>query len=364
MAIDTETQLAQVLREPWSREVVADEDGAYVASVPELPGCFADGDTPADALRNLEPVLADWLEDAITQGESLPEPRRLREETYSGRFSVRVPRSLHRLLSERAAREDSSLNQLIAVLLTQAVHERNQRQHRPPDQSDAHEPITADAVRTGAASISAIKGIANFLRKRGDVNLACLLYAVAADRIALAEGGQASGRELGIAAALARREGRFRLAEVLYREGLRRDPTNLRSSSALGQLLYRQGRYAEASEFLQRAAGVDPYAKLYQGWSQLLLGLENDELEREGEGLSGLVDALRGWAYHNGDRADQASWLRHVRRLALLGSRFQPEVQELLTFANANARWGRLSEEQVRSLHDDSDVDSDPAEAT
>src|SRR5881392_1380184 len=114
---DIQSRLEELLAQPWSREVVADEDGVFIASVPELEGCFADGDSVEEALANLDQVLREWLELAVEEREAIPEPRRQSPELYSGRFSVRVPRSLHRVLSERAAAEDSSLNQLVAVLL-------------------------------------------------------------------------------------------------------------------------------------------------------------------------------------------------------------------------------------------------------
>src|SRR3972149_353464 len=118
MSVSAEAKsIDELAAQPWSREVVADEDGVFVASVPELEGCFADGDSAEEALANLEQVLREWLELAVEEREAIPEPRRQSSELYSGRFSVRVPRSLHRALSERAAAEGSSLNQLITVLL-------------------------------------------------------------------------------------------------------------------------------------------------------------------------------------------------------------------------------------------------------
>ena len=53
----------------------SEEDGAFVVEVPELPGCIADGKTHADALRNLEVVMAEWIETAVELGRTIPEPR-------------------------------------------------------------------------------------------------------------------------------------------------------------------------------------------------------------------------------------------------------------------------------------------------
>ena len=50
-------------------------DAAFVAEVPELPGCAADGVTKEEALRNVEVVAAEWVEEARRLGRAVPEPR-------------------------------------------------------------------------------------------------------------------------------------------------------------------------------------------------------------------------------------------------------------------------------------------------
>lgn len=328
---------------PWSRQLVADADGRLVASVPELEGCFADGDTPAEALASLDVVLRDWLEIALEERRAIPEPRRQDQSEPSGRFSVRVPRSLHRRLAEAAEREGSSLNQFVNVILARAVE-------RPipvsgtqePPAEDAHENLTALAVRSGPQSIGPLKGIARFVRDRGDVHLSCLIYALAATRIEVAEGTHAASREFGMASALARRHGSHQLAEALLRESLQHDPTNLRSFSALGQLLHHQGRYEEAADCLERAAGVDNHARLFLGWSRLLAGLDARDDEAVAEGAAQLGEALREWAYGNHSPTERTSWIRQLRRLRALGTRFADGTRQLIEFANAHASWGEI----------------------
>lgn len=51
------------------------EDSAYVAEVPELPGCMADGDSYQAALENAEIIIREWIETACELGRSIPEPR-------------------------------------------------------------------------------------------------------------------------------------------------------------------------------------------------------------------------------------------------------------------------------------------------
>lgn len=354
MSVNVEVQsVDQVAALPWSREVVADEDGVFVASVPELEGCFADGDSVEEALANLEQVLREWLELAVEEHEAIPEPRRQSSETFSGRFSVRVPRSLHRALSERAAAEGSSLNQLVAVLLAAGLRSDAQttgnvsRPEREQAGIDLHEDIAADAAAGTRSSIGALKGIATFLRNRGDLNFACLMYGIAAERIAATEGAEVASNELGTAAALARRHFRTRLAEALWRESLRRDPTNLRSSSGLGQLLHHQGRYREAATYLEAPSAIDNYALLFLGWSLVLEeGVSGDQYASQ-RGSMSIVKALQDWSYQNRDVAQREAWLRHVRRLIRLGPAWRDEAEGLLTFANANSGWPKIDVGEV-----------------
>jgi predicted RNase H-like HicB family nuclease len=51
------------------------EDEAYVAEVPELPGCMADGSSYQEALANAEVIVAEWIETAHELGRTIPEPK-------------------------------------------------------------------------------------------------------------------------------------------------------------------------------------------------------------------------------------------------------------------------------------------------
>jgi predicted RNase H-like HicB family nuclease len=53
----------------------SDEDAAFIAEVPELAGCAADGETRQEALLNAEVVIAEWIETARELGRSIPEPK-------------------------------------------------------------------------------------------------------------------------------------------------------------------------------------------------------------------------------------------------------------------------------------------------
>ena len=53
----------------------SEEDQAFLAEAPELPGCMADGPTYREALANLETVMAEWMDAAESLGRPIPVPR-------------------------------------------------------------------------------------------------------------------------------------------------------------------------------------------------------------------------------------------------------------------------------------------------
>jgi len=53
----------------------SEEDSAFVAEVPELPGCMADGKTYQEAVANTEQVIQEWIETATELGRPIPEPK-------------------------------------------------------------------------------------------------------------------------------------------------------------------------------------------------------------------------------------------------------------------------------------------------
>ncbi|MCD4673114.1 MAG: type II toxin-antitoxin system HicB family antitoxin [Anaerolineaceae bacterium] len=104
---------------PYTRELIPEPEGGWFVRIKELPNCMSQGDTPEEALRMIEDAMYGWLEVELEDGESIPEPRP--EEDYSGRFVVRVPKSLHRKLVEAAEENGVSLNQWISSALAEAV---------------------------------------------------------------------------------------------------------------------------------------------------------------------------------------------------------------------------------------------------
>ena len=118
-AKDIEHHARELWERPYSRVVVREDNGAYSAKVLELPGCFAEGDTPAEVHENLEATALAWLQDELEKGESIPEPQP--EHEYSGRFLLRLPRSLHARAAHHAARENVSLNHFISTAVAEKV---------------------------------------------------------------------------------------------------------------------------------------------------------------------------------------------------------------------------------------------------
>lgn len=111
--------LKHYLALPYSIEIIPDEEG-YIATIPDLPGCMSSGETIDAALRGLEEVKELWLEGRIEAGEEIPEPTKI--EDFSGKFVLRIPRSLHRTLDHEARKQGVSLNQYVLHILSEQHH--------------------------------------------------------------------------------------------------------------------------------------------------------------------------------------------------------------------------------------------------
>ncbi|PKO22966.1 MAG: toxin-antitoxin system HicB family antitoxin [Chloroflexi bacterium HGW-Chloroflexi-1] len=104
---------------PYTIELERDPEEGWFVRAKELRGCTSQGDTPEKAMAMIQDAMQAWIEVALETGIPIPEPRPA--EAYSGKFVVRVPRSLHRQLAKNAEAEGVSLNQLINVVLANAV---------------------------------------------------------------------------------------------------------------------------------------------------------------------------------------------------------------------------------------------------
>lgn len=92
-----------------------DPDGGYVAEIEELPGCMTQAETLDEVFKAIEDARQVWIQGTYEMGQDIPLPKDMEE--YSGKFIVRIPRSLHRNLVRAAKREGVSLNQYVTTLL-------------------------------------------------------------------------------------------------------------------------------------------------------------------------------------------------------------------------------------------------------
>ena len=97
--------------------VVPNEHGGYYGRVPDFPTIFTGGQTAEEAFRNALEAVELMLEEVEQRGQPVPEPL----SAFSGRFNVRLPRSLHRDLVRRAESQGVSLNAIVSLLLSRAV---------------------------------------------------------------------------------------------------------------------------------------------------------------------------------------------------------------------------------------------------
>jgi len=123
---------------PWPFEAythiispIPDHDGGgYLLSVPDLPGCMADGSTEAEAIENGRDAFAATVSALADMGREIPAPSFAPEDMVafdaSGKFLTRVPKSIHARLSARARTEAVSLNTLVLTFITEGLNRREQ----------------------------------------------------------------------------------------------------------------------------------------------------------------------------------------------------------------------------------------------
>ncbi len=109
----------EYLKAPYARVLIPNEDGSFSAEILELTGCFAQGDTADEALKNLDKAALEWIEAAIRQGREIPEPSSTRG--YSGTISLRIPKGLHRQVTRMAERDGVSMNQYLVTAISARV---------------------------------------------------------------------------------------------------------------------------------------------------------------------------------------------------------------------------------------------------
>ena len=105
----------EIKKQSYRMEVVEDyDDGGFVVSFPDLPGCISCGGTIENAIKNAIDAKNAWIEAVIADGRDVPDAI----DSYSGQFKLRLPKSLHRSLSIHSKEEGVSMNQYCVYLLS------------------------------------------------------------------------------------------------------------------------------------------------------------------------------------------------------------------------------------------------------
>ena len=97
----------------------SDEDRCYIARVPELSGCVADGVTIEEAAANAKDAIQSYLESLDEQGRPLPGP--IAAKKFSGKIPLRIDPELHRELAIHAHSDGESLNKFIEKKLKKVI---------------------------------------------------------------------------------------------------------------------------------------------------------------------------------------------------------------------------------------------------
>lgn len=114
-----EMDIKGYMKQPYTRLVqeMNDESGHYFyGRILELDGCQSTGDTLEELYENLDEAMEGYIE--VKLENNLPVPIPETPSNYSGKFVVRLPKSLHQRLVIEAEREGVSLNQLALYKLT------------------------------------------------------------------------------------------------------------------------------------------------------------------------------------------------------------------------------------------------------
>ena len=112
-------QVNDYIKLPYTRIIqeINDESGHYFyGRIMELDGCQSTGDTLDELYKNLNEALEGYIETKLENNLEIPRPAN--QEAYSGKFVVRIPKSLHMRLELEAEREGVSLDQYALYKLT------------------------------------------------------------------------------------------------------------------------------------------------------------------------------------------------------------------------------------------------------
>lgn len=88
-----------------------DVDNCYIATVAELKGCMADGETCEEALKNIKDALASYIDASFEYNDSIPEP--LKPVDFKGKIPYRTTPEKHYKIAKKAKQKGTSINKLL-----------------------------------------------------------------------------------------------------------------------------------------------------------------------------------------------------------------------------------------------------------
>lgn len=107
----------RTMAQRYEIDIVPNEQGGYYARIPDFPSIFTGGQTPDEATRNAIEAIELMIEECVERELMVPDPL----SSFSGRFNVRVPKTLHRELVRRAQSQGVSLNAIVNYLLARGT---------------------------------------------------------------------------------------------------------------------------------------------------------------------------------------------------------------------------------------------------
>ena len=109
---------------PFIVTAFSDNDfNGYKAFLLDIPAVESIGITPSEALHDLDEVKREWIMFAIDKGITIPEPSAALSSAmaYSGRITLRIPKTLHRQVAERALLDGVSLNSYLNKVINSGM---------------------------------------------------------------------------------------------------------------------------------------------------------------------------------------------------------------------------------------------------
>lgn len=142
------------LNYPMLIEKIYDEgELLFTASIKELPGLIVYGESLEEIYDEIELAKADWIEANLEWGRKIKEPLENSLEEYSGKITLRIPKTLHKKVKERSEIEGVSINQTIVQLINDGLFK--QTQNVVEQLAEQFEQMTKKVSQTIAEKVSA-----------------------------------------------------------------------------------------------------------------------------------------------------------------------------------------------------------------